>query len=308
MLACEEFQRLEDIYRIVKNIEFDFIKPEQSFAIRANRVGEHEFTSIDIARVAGQAVIDSYMESKGIRLGVNLDEPDIIIRVDVIQNEIYVGLDTTGDDALHKRWYRVYQHPAPLNTAIASAMLKLAKWNENKVLFDPMCGGGTIPIEAALMGRNIPIGKKREFAYFKIFGKEFPEIEEKENHIEIYGMEKFLKHILGAIENAKEAGVNDTIKFFRGDATNINIDVGIDIVVTNPPYGLRIGSKRIIEDLYNGFLNSLRNVLNENATIVVITSEYEILKEKALLYGYKIQEEIKVRYGNLDTIIFKMSQ
>jgi len=255
--------------------------------------------------VAGQAVIDSYMDSKGVRLKVNLDEPDIIIRVDVIQNEIYVGLDTTGDDALHKRWYRVYQHPAPLNTAIASAMIRLARWKPDKILFDPMCGGGTIPIEAALMAKGIPIGKNREFAFFKIFGRTEPVYREKRVDMEIYGMEKFKKHVLGAIKNAEEAGVSDVIKFFRGDATSLKLDFMPEVVITNPPYGLRIGSKKIIERLYDGFLNSLRNNM-EKGIIVVITAEYDVLREKALFYGYEIKEEIDVRYGNLNTKIFNM--
>lgn len=265
-------------------------------------MGKHEFTSIDIASVSGKAVIDGYMEKKKHRLRVNLDNPDVIIRTDVINDELFIGIDTTGDNALHKRWYRIYNHPAALNTTIACSMLKMAKWNKHKSLLDPMCGGGTIPIEAALMGRNIAIGKNRKFAYFNLFGEKLPVFEEGCDRMEIYGGEKFRKHLEGAIQNAIFAGVYDTIYFFQGDATEI--DVSIDIILTNPPYGLRIGSKRIIEKLYKNFLRNVARILKERA--VIITAESEILKKAAIENGFKIHE-VKIKYGDLDASIIELT-
>ncbi len=164
LLRCEA-ETLDDIYRAVKGLDFNFIRGK-SFAVRSLRVGEHDFTSMDIARVAGQAVIDSFMESYGERLKVNLSQPDVIIRVELVDNELFVGLDTTGDDAMHKRWWRVYNHPAHLNAAIACGMLRIAEWKADESLIDPMCGSGTIPIEAALMARKVP--NMRDFAYEKL--------------------------------------------------------------------------------------------------------------------------------------------
>ncbi len=268
-------------------------------------MGEHDFTSIDIGRVAGQAVIDSYLEDYHYRLKVNLDEPDVIIRVDVIQDEFFIGLDTTGDDALHKRWYRVYSHPAPLNAAIAASMLRIAKWRENERLFDPMTGSGTIPIEAAMAGRNIAPSKNRVFAYSKIFNLASPPEKENKKVMEIYGMEKFRKHVEGAKENAKVARVDDTITFFQGDATKFS-DIEADVIITNPPYGLRIGSKRMIEKLYNGFLSRAREILGSDGRIVVITASHKEMREAAKKNDFLIKEEIPVKYGELDAIIFKM--
>lgn len=268
-------------------------------------MGEHNFTSIDIGKVAGQAVIDSYIESHGHRLKVNLDEPDVIIRVDVIQNEIFIGLDTTGDDALHKRWYRIYSHPAPLNASIAASMLKIAEWKKEETIFDPMTGSGTIPIEAALAGRNIATGKNREFAFFKIFDMELPPQKENKDIMEIYGMEKFRKHIEGAKENARAAGVDDTIHFFQGDATKFS-DMEADVIITNPPYGLRIGSKRMIEKLYTGFLSKAKEILCDEGRIVAITASHREMMEAAKKNGFIIEEKIAVKYGDLDAVIFKM--
>jgi tRNA (guanine6-N2)-methyltransferase len=309
LLTVEKFEKLDDIYTIVKNLDFSFIKPDQSFAIRPLRVGEHDFTSLDVGRVAGQAVIDSYKELKGVRLRVNLDEPDVIIRVDVIHDEVYVGLDTTGDEALHKRGYRVYDHPAPLNPVIASALIRLAKWRYDEILVDPMCGSGTILIESAMMGRNIPPQKFREerFLFVNIYGddllKEVVESalnNEKDVELRLVGVERFRKHLRGAKLNSNKAGVADTIDYIQGDATKLCLKQA-DVLVTNPPYGLRIARKGIIEELYEGFLKSAKDVVDR---IVVITAEHKILREKALELDYEIKEEINVKYGGLDTIVF----
>ncbi len=304
LLKVGEFEKLYDIYKAIKDLDFSFLKGK-SFAVRSLRIGEHDFTSIDIARVVGQAVIDSFMESYGERLKVNLDEPDVIIRVDVIGKEFIVGVDTTGDNALHKRWWRVYNHPAHLNSTIACAMIRLAEWNTEKNLIDPMCGSGTIPIEAALIGRDIPPGKNRDFAYFKLIGKIIPEYHEKGISMELYGIEKFKKHVLGAIKNAENAGVIDTIRFKVGDATKLS---GVyDCIVTNPPYGLRIASKRVIEELYTGFLRCARDCMHSKSKIVVITAEDRLLRSLANKVRLNIEHERFVKYGGLDTRIFVLT-
>ncbi len=308
LLRFERFESLDDVYRIVREIDFSFIKPDQSFAIRPLRVGEHEFTSLDVGRIAGQAVIDSYMESRGVRLKVNLDEPDVIIRVDVINDEIYIGLDTTGDYALHRRGYRIYDHPAPLNPVIASALVMLSQWKCEEVLIDPMCGSGTILIESAMMCRNIPPQKLREdFQFTRIWGYELlemvkREVSENDVDLNLVGVERFRKHLIGAKMNSERAGVLDTIDYIQGDATRLCLKRG-DVIVTNPPYGLRIARKGIIERLYEGFLESAR-VVNR---LVVITAEHRILREKAERLGYRIEEEKWVRYGGLNTKVFVLS-
>jgi len=296
LLRHDKFETLEDLYRIVRDVDFSFIKPNQSFAIRSSRYGVHEFTSLDVGKVCGQAVIDSYMEAKGVRLKVNLDDPDVILRVDVINDEVYVGLDTTGDRALHRRGYRVYKHPAPLNPSIASALVILSGWRCDEILVDPMCGSGTILIESAMMCRNIP-HKFREFQFERIWDVS---VDVVENNVDLYliGIEKFLKHLRGARLNSEVAGVLDTIEYVRGDATMLCLK-DVDVIVTNPPYGLRVARKGLIENLYRGFLKSAEVA----DRIVVITAEYRLFREIALNLGYEVEERY-VKYGGLDTKVF----
>ncbi|AEF95679.1 tRNA (guanine(6)-N2)-methyltransferase [Methanotorris igneus] len=317
LLKLEEFENitLDDIYKSVYEIDWtEWIREEQAFAIRPLRAGEHDFTSIDVGRVAGQAVIDAYKNAKGVRLKVNLDNPDVIIRVDVIFNELIIGIDTTGDEGLHRRGYRAYNHPAHLNASIASALVKLSNWKDDEILLDPMCGSGTILVEAAMIKRNIPPGKFRDdFAFIKIFGREAldeikSQIVENKKMLKLYGVEKFKKHISGAVKNAENVGVVDTIKFIEGDATELEkIDYlkdGVDVVITNPPYGIRIGGKKMVRNLYNNFLNSLKKITHDDSRIIIITAEDKILRNAAINNNYKIKEEFRVMYGGLDTVVF----
>jgi tRNA (guanine6-N2)-methyltransferase len=301
LLDTGKFRELDEIHSCIKKLDFKFLDGK-SFAIRSLRVGEHTFTSMDIARVAGQAVIDSFMEAYGRRLKVDLTRPDVIIRVDVVIDEFFVGVDTTGDDALHKRWWRVYNHPAHLNSAIACAMIRLSEWNRRKNMVDPMCGSGTIPIEAAMIGRNIPAGKNREFAYFKLLGKIIPNFHENKNKMELHGVEKFKKHLDGAIRNAESAGVIDTVDFRQGDATKLD---GIyDCIITNPPYGLRIASKRMIKNLYEKFIKRMQFCMHDESALVIITAEDRILKRAVENAGLNIMHERFLKYGGLATRVF----
>jgi len=312
LLKESRVENLDEIYKEVRRLDFSIIKPHQSFAIRSKRVGIHDFTSIDIARIAGQAVIDSYLASKAVRLKVNLDEPDVIVRVELIDSTLLVGIDTTGDEGLHKRGYRVYQHPAPLNATIAASMIRLSGWKCDEVLVDPMCGSGTILVEAAMMAKNVPPGKFRnEFAFTRIFGDELlEEVKGYRENLEIstptlIGIERFEKHIRGAKQILEFTGFN-FIKLMKGDATRLDefLDAGgVDVLITNPPYGLRIGKKGIIQELYSGFLRSASKVLRDRGKIVMITPEKELVRCLAQDIGYSVEER-PVAYGGIDACIF----
>ena len=300
LLARERTSELDGIYRAVKGIDFSFMRPEWSFAVRSNRLGEHDFTSVDIGRVAGQAVIDSYMEARGVRLKVNLDSPDVIVRCDLIKDELLVGIDMTGDEGLHKRNYRVYQHPAPLNPTLASSLIYLSEWSHEHSLLDPFCGSGTILFEAGMIARGTPVCKfRRDFAFLKFFG-ELPSFEERDVELKLYGVEKFRKHIEGAELIARYVGIYP--EFIQGHAERIGeyFD-SVDFIVTNPPYGLRIGKKGIIEKIYAGFLRAASSILKRR--MVVITSETSIFEKHARDNFEKI-EKLEVMYGGLRTGVY----
>jgi tRNA (guanine6-N2)-methyltransferase len=316
LLLKERFERLEDIYRLVKSINFtEVMDPDKPFAVRSERVGKHDFTSIDVSRVVGQAVIDSYVESTGKRPRVNLDNPSIEIWAYVRHDEVLVGVNTTGE-SLHKRRYRVYDHPAALKPTIAAAMLRIGGY-AGQPLLDPLCGGGTIPIEAAHAARHLPISLFRKDYLFRNLKFHDPSFEESvsrallervnEGFYSIYCMDISPKHLAGAIRNAESARVRDTITFLLRDATRAESykDVNAELVVTNPPYGIRSHRLKKIGEFYKLLLRALRDSYS-GGIVVAITSSTKQLEEAAESTGVGILHSRRIMHGKLPVKIYKL--
>ncbi|MFP4037771.1 MAG: tRNA (guanine(6)-N2)-methyltransferase, partial [Desulfobacteraceae bacterium] len=264
-LVMAEFtlDRLEDVYDAIRELGPQrLIDLRQSFAVRAERHGTHPFRSMDVERAAGQAVVDSFMDRIGSRPSVNLEEPDVTIWVEVRDRCCKVGVDTTGRRSLHRRGYRVAEHPAPLKPSLAYSLVRLSGWSQGELLIDPMCGSGTICIEAALWACGAPHRLREDLAVFRLTFLDQERFREMKAEIDysadskayrIFGADIRRSHIASASENARAAGVHPC--FCQGDATRM--DLGGDRIVTNPPYGLRMGSRRRVKRLYEGFVENL---------------------------------------------------
>ena len=321
VLSEEEASNLEDIYRAVKNTPIEqYLEPNQSFAVRASRLGEHSFTSIDIARVAGQAVIDRFLSLGLPRPPVNLDNPDVEIACELRYSHLIVSLNLTRE-SLHKRGYRIYNHVAALKTTIAAAMLRLARFRPEHVLLDPMCGGGTIVTEAGLIRKNIPpvlYGRYLELRLRKItslrslweaIAEEVDRAKERvlgkiSSEKKSICMDISPKHLEGAILNARSAGVDDTVRFVVGDAKRIDQYVGDvpDVVVTNPPYGHRMHRHRL-DELYYHFLTSLSK-LGRGIVAVFITSAVDVAERVLENTDVELLKRIYVLHGTLPSYIY----
>ncbi len=319
----ENVKTLDDIYRAVRGIDFSkIIAPNESFAIRPERIGEHSFTSIDIGRVAGQAVIDSYLESRGVRLRVDLENPDIEVYTELNQDRLYVALGVTRS-SLHKRGYRVFNHPAALKTTIACAMLRIARWKPGTPLLDPMCGGGTIVIEAALAskGIEIPCFKLRELVSNPVTERIVPRALEKlrafcsrtpgSSERAFIGIELNPRFAEGAAINAKSAGVDDVTLFTVGDCTKLmpklvdvarhELGIELRIAVFNPPYGQRM-RPRDLEALYRDTLALLRELGFERA--VFITSAIETAEKVLMELDPGPAKRLYVVHGTLPSYVY----
>lgn len=284
-LARERVEGLQDVYKVAKDVDYAWcIGESQSFAVRAERVGKHSFTSVDVAAAVGQGVIDSYARSRGVRLKVDLDNPDVEILTLLRDDELLIGVNTTGG-SLHRRGYGVYRHPASIKSTIAAALLLYCGWRpvQGYDLVDPMCGGGTIVIEAGLMALNVPPNLGRERFAFKrlIFSnpEDYEKVKERLTkncrvnvNCRILGMDISPKHVAGAIKNAEAAGVRGFVELKVGDAKRLPqyLDFTPSFVVTNPPYGIRMGRSEALKPLYEGFLRSLLE-LGSKLTLVVIS-------------------------------------
>ncbi len=306
LLSHGSFRDLFDLYKQIKKVDFArYISSEQSFAIRASRVGEHDFTSIDVARFVGQAVIDGFKEAAGKRLKVNLDNPDVIFRAYVRDWNYFFALDTTGENSLHKRWYRVAKVHAPLKSTIAASMIMLSGFKQNEYLLDPFCGCATIPIEACLFAKNSPPNQNRGFAFEKFVfldmerWEKFKEkVKEKEKNFtgKIVGVDIKPGAIFASRDNLKKAGLENCVEIRRGDAREI--DLSCDRLVTDLPYGIRTSPKGLSE-LYKKFFKNLKKAQFKRA--VIITTRKDLIKKHC---KFEIKREIKVKYGDLLAHVF----
>ncbi|NJE02031.1 tRNA (guanine(6)-N2)-methyltransferase [Thermococcus sp. JdF3] len=258
-------KRIEDF---VSSLPIEhFVKVSESFAVRSFRKGEHRITSIDVSKTVGKAIFER-LERFGTPR-VNLDHPAVIFRAELVGDVFFLGVDTTGDSSLHKRPWRVYDHPAHLKASIANALIELAKPDGGSFI-DPFCGSGTIPIELALRGYD---------------GR-------------IIGLEKYRKHLRGAEMNALSAGVLERIEFIPGDATRLSEYVeSVDFAVSNLPYGLKIGRKSMIPGLYSAFFQELSKVLEKRG--VFITTEKRVIEKAITENGFEIKHHRLIGHGGL---------
>lgn len=264
----KDSEGLKQIYEKIKDIDFSqYLKKENTFRITSERKGQHNFTSIDIQKVAGQAIVDKYGNK------VKLKGFDVEIRVDVIDEKCLVGIALTSK-ALHRRGYRVFNHPAALNPVIAYGMVRLSKFKENEFLVDPMTGGGTIPIEAAM---HVACKAK------------------------IVGLDINPKFVEGAKLNAEVAGVGKCINFEVWDCYKLSEKFKeVDKIVTNPPYGIRMGSISYVKRLFARFLEQAYKVLKNEGIFTTLALKKIHPLDLLEKVGFEIIEERNILHGNLN--------
>jgi len=207
------------------------------------------------------AIVDQFRAKYGERPSVDLDRPTLRIHLHIFQDTCSVSLDSSGE-SLHKRGYRDKTNLAPLNEVLAAGLVLLSGWDKRTTFIDPMCGSGTILIEAALIANNIPPGYFREEYGFEGWKKFLPFDDELYNTIFDAAINKITNHeqkIIGgelspnvakkAKENIKLAKVEDIVSIKNCDMKNLEVPPGRGVVIINPPYGERM-VKDNIEELY----------------------------------------------------------
>jgi len=293
-LARSECRSLGEIAALVEQLDItQYLGTDQSFAVRAQRRGEHSFESPTVESRVGQAIVDSYPGSK--RPRVDLDDPEFTLRVFVREQRVIVAVDTTGGRSLHRRQERTVEHEAPIRPTMAAAMYRLAAPRSGEVVLDPMCGCGTIPIEsaAANLGRPVDIGQKlafRRLRYPAIEAEDVGGADQRHEHldIEIVGADIDEQAVAGARENARNAGLAGEISVVVADARE-GLPGG-DIVVTDMPFGIRTGGD--VRPLYHDF--SAQLAASPCRRAVIHTT-------RANLLGVEPTERYEMRRGRLES-------
>ncbi|MBR6065505.1 MAG: RNA methyltransferase [Paludibacteraceae bacterium] len=313
------------LYELVKAVNWSLYMTENTtFAIDATVYSETFRNSRFVTYRVKDAVADYWQERAGKRPNVKVTDPELYINVHIGAERVTVSLDSSGE-SLHKRGYRVANTEAPINEALAAGMLLLAGWKGQSDFYDPMCGSGTIPIEAALIARNIAPGVFRQsFAFEKWldFDAELwseiynDDSHEREFHHKIYGSDASFYAIQQATKNVKSAGVQRDVElkqirleeiiapFSDKEMSNLQSPISNDkcqisnpspLVMLNPPYGERLASNKDMELLYGKIGTALKHQF-AGSTAWIISSNDAAMK----CIGLKPSKKLHLLNGELD--------
>lgn len=301
---AETFEELFD--KVFEIRWWDYIAEEDQFIIQGRSRKSKLFSISDCQRITEKAIIEklkmkykvSWFEKSG---------PRVKIEVSLLNDIAEITMDTSGD-GLHKRGYREVNYKAPLSETIAASLVKLTFWNKDRILADPFCGSGTIPIEAAMIEKNIAPGLMRDFDFvnFKFFDEEIFKEEKKKCYSEIKYDEKLEilasdvshKAIQIARANAEILGLDEDISFFQKDIRDLDLPDDYGIIITNPPYGERIGKEDV--DELNKELGELARSL-KTWSYYIITANENFEKN----FGKKADRNRKLYNGRLKTYYYQ---
>ncbi|MFS1519030.1 class I SAM-dependent RNA methyltransferase [Bacillus sp. SCS-151] len=295
----------EDLFEGTKALKWsNFIPEDGEFPVSGKSVKSKLFSVSDCQSIVKKAIVENLKEHY--RSAGWLAETGPLYKVEIaIHKDIAtLTIDTSGS-GLHKRGYRVGQGDAPLKETLAAALVLLTNWEPNKPFVDPVCGSGTIPIEAALIGQNIAPGFNRDFVseQWDWIGKSTwddarQEVEDRANYdqpLQIFGHDIDHRMITISNENAEEAGLGDLITFKQMQVRDFTTKDQYGVIVGNPPYGERIGEKQAVEQMYKDIGKVFGDLDTWSKYIVTSHPDFE------KLYGKKATKKRKLFNGFIRT-------
>lgn len=260
----------------------DFIPRDGSFPVKGHCLNSQLMSVPDCQAIVKKAASKRLGEKYGVswlpETGAKYQ-----LQFSIMNDRVQLYLDTTGP-GLHKRGYRAVGNDAPLRETLAAAMVTLTRYRGRDFVWDPFCGSGTIPIESALIARNIAPGKNRRFAAetfawadAQIWTDVRTEAKDKEFHgnYRILGSDNDPKCVSLSMANARKAGVGDVIQFKDGDATKMSLPSDSGILICNPPYGQRMMEQQSAQRLYAALGRHLKYADGWNKFIITSEPEFE---------------------------------
>ncbi len=312
LLKIDSFhaETFDQLFEGTKAIAWEDILPKNAkfWVAKVSSVKSKLFSPSDIQSVMKKAMVDRMSVYTGIHW-FEEDGPSYPLRVSIKKDLVTVALDTSGT-ALHKRGYRVSPVIAPISETLAASLISLSPWHPDRILVDPFCGSGTIPIEAAMMAKHIAPGAKRHFLaeeWSTLVSEEcwMDSRQEAKSGIlkqvdcDIQGFDIDSRAVRFARENAQAAGVDDLIHFQTRDVRELHHPKKYGFVITNPPYGERLEEKAAMPPLYTAIGEAFRNL--DSWSMYLITS-YE---DAERYIGRKADKNRKIYNGMLKTYCYQ---
>jgi len=308
-LASFRIDTEKDLYNNIHRLDWPQIfGPEKTFAIDTTMNTELFNNSMFVSLKAKDAIVDKFREMVRQRPNVDSQDPELRINIHIQRNNCTVSLDSSGN-SLHQRGYRIQTNLAPINEVLAAGLLLQSGWDGQCDFFDPMCGSGTLPIEAAMIACNIPPNINREsfaFMHWKDYDQELHQkiVEAglgkvREFHHRILGRDKAPSAIRKAQENVDNANLSEYILLERKDFFRTERPEGGKLhMLFNPPYGERLAIEE--HEFYSQIGDTLKQGYPDTDAWL-ITANLEALKH----VGLKPSKKIKVFNGKLEARLVK---
>lgn len=300
----------DELFEGIKAIEWEeFIPKDGKFWVKkASSIKSKLFSPSDIQRIVKKAMVDR-LKSKYNVTWFDETGNEYPVRVFMFKDEAIVGIDTSGE-SLHKRGYRKLSAKAPISETLAAALIMLTPWRADRILVDPFCGSGTIPIEAAMIAANMAPGMNREFVSEKwenvIPKKEWYDTLDEANDLvnmdietNIQGYDLDDEMVKIARQNAALAGVDSLIHFQQRDVKDLSQNKKYGFIITNPPYGERLEEKSALPELYKTIGARYKELDDWSAFII---TSYEDAEK---YMGMKADKNRKIYNGMIKTYYYQ---
>ncbi len=283
VLAQFQATTFEELFQGVyhANLE-DYIPKDGAFPVKGKCLDSQLMSESDCQAIVKKAAARRLGEKYDISW---LPETGPVFQLQflILRNQVSIYLDTSGA-GLHKRGYRATSNDAPLRETLAAAMVQLARYRGREYLWDPFCGSGTIPIEAALIAKNRAPGLSRQFAAQNypwmpksVWEQVKQEARDKEfnGKYQIMGSDNDPTCVSLSFANARKAGVSDCVTFRDGDATKMSLPTDQGLIICNPPYGQRMMELQAAQRLYSALGRHLKYADGWKKYIITSEPEFE---------------------------------
>ncbi len=304
LLKLGEFKAtsFEELFEKTKALPWDeWITEDGEFTVEGKSINSKLYSVPDCQGIVKKAVVEK-LKTKYDKDWFEETGAKFTIEVSLLKDIATLTIDTSGS-GLHKRGYRLNSVRAPLKETLAAALVQLSFWNHERLLVDPFCGSGTIPIEAAMIGKNIAPGIQRNFAseewprvkkeYWKEAKVEARKAIKQDRNLNIIASDIDREAVRIAEKNAFEIGVDDCIQFINKDVLNQDFQEKYGVIISNPPYGEKMGEVEKVERLYIQLGKKFNKL--DTWSIYILTANEEFEK----LYGKKADRRRKLYNGRI---------
>lgn len=309
-IAAFQAETFDELFEKTKALPWEeFIPKDGKFWVaKANSVNSKLFSPSDIQSIMKKAIVER-LKLKYKQEWFEESGNSYPIRVTILKDEVTVCIDTSGE-SLHKRGYRKLTSKAPITETLAAALIMLTPWNKDRILVDPFCGSGTIPIEAAMIGAKIAPGIQRSFlaeAWKEFYPEttweharqEALDLAQRDIEMNIQGYDLDGEIVKAARQNARFGGVEHLIHFQQKPLSELSNSKKYGFIITNPPYGERLEEKKELPGLYKEMgrvFNSL-----DSWSYYIITAYEEAQK----YIGRQADKNRKIYNGMMKTYFYQ---